>query len=77
MGPIPAPDNNIPMEVLIPDEGVYYYVNGLNGSTEFVLNRYGRPLARYVYEPYGKINPYLTNLDLDRNQYFYKGKFYY
>jgi len=37
----------------------------------------GKPLARYVYEPYGKINPYLTNLDLDKNQYFYKGKFYY
>ncbi len=55
--------------------GAFYYVSTHNGSTDIVTNADGAPVARFVYEPFGKVNSDLTDLDPDRNGVHYGEQF--
>jgi RHS repeat-associated protein len=51
--------------------GAFYFISTHNGSTDIVTNADGAPVARFVYEPFGKVNSDLTDLDPDRNGVHY------
>jgi RHS repeat-associated protein len=55
--------------------GAFYYISTHNGSTDIVTNGDGAPVARFVYEPFGKVNSDLTDLDPDRNGVHYGEQF--
>jgi RHS repeat-associated protein len=55
--------------------GAFYYVSTHNGSTDIVTNADGAPVARFVYEPFGRVNSDLTDLDPDRNGVHYGEQF--
>jgi RHS repeat-associated protein len=51
--------------------GAFYFISTHNGSTDIVTNADGAPVARFVYEPFGRVNSDLTDLDPDRNGIHY------
>src|SRR5690606_31177242 len=59
--------NSSTMSVL----GAFYFISTHNGSTDIVTNSDGVAVARFVYEPFGKVNSDLTDLDPDRNGIHY------
>ncbi|WP_169314811.1 RHS repeat-associated core domain-containing protein [Leptonema illini] len=59
--------NSSTMSVL----GAFYFISTHNGSTDIVTNSDGVAVARFLYEPFGKVNSDLTDLDPDRNGIHY------
>ena len=59
--------NSSTMSVL----GAFYFISTHNGSTDIVTNSDGVAVARFLYEPFGKVNTDLTDLDPDRNGIHY------
>ncbi len=55
--------------------GAFYFISTHNGSTDIVTNADGAPVARFVYEPFGRVNSDLTDLDPDRNGVHYGEQF--
>ncbi|MBW7936872.1 MAG: RHS repeat-associated core domain-containing protein, partial [Flavobacteriales bacterium] len=55
--------------------GAFYYISTHNGSTDIVTNADGMAIARFAYEPFGKVNSDLTDLDPDRNGVHYGESF--
>ncbi|EHQ05052.1 RHS repeat-associated core domain-containing protein [Leptonema illini] len=51
--------------------GAFYFISTHNGSTDIVTNSDGVAVARFVYEPFGRVNSDLTDLDPDRNGIHY------
>ena len=57
--------------------GTQFYNGIVNDSTDLITNESGDAIAQYAYEPFGKIVPEASNLDLDGDGKSYTGGFLY
>jgi RHS repeat-associated protein len=57
--------------------GTNFYVSIMNGSTDMVTDENGNLIAKFAYEPFGRINLKATNLDVDGDETDYVGGFWY
>jgi RHS repeat-associated protein len=57
--------------------GTNFYVSIMNGSTDMVTDENGNLIAKFAYEPFGRINLKATNLDVDGDETEYVGGFWY
>ena len=57
--------------------GTRFYNGIINDSTDLITNESGDAIAQYTYEPFGRIVPEASDLDLDGDGKSYTGGFLY
>ena len=57
--------------------GTNFYISFENGSTDIVTDQNGHVTARFAYEPFGRLNPHASDLDVDGDHHSYTGGFLY